>query len=65
MLSITSLSVIVFEINKDILEIQRDISVYGSSGSTVIFDKIKKSHQSIESRLIEAEAYTQDSMIRN
>lgn len=64
-LSITSLSVIVFEINKDILEIQRDISVYGSSGSTVIFDKIKKSHQSIESRIIEAEAHTQDSRIRN
>ena len=38
----------------DILQIQRDISVYGVSGSEVIFDKIKSTQQSIQARLIEA-----------
>lgn len=38
-LNINGLSVVVFEINKDILQIQRDISVYGVSGSEVILIK--------------------------
>ncbi|WP_409425754.1 MULTISPECIES: ATP-binding protein [unclassified Pseudoalteromonas] len=64
-LNINGLSVVVFEINKDILQIQRDISVYGVSGSEVIFDKIKSTHQSIQARLIEAQQRIQQPEIKN
>lgn len=65
LLNIANTSTIVYEINKDILEIQRDISVYGVSGSDVIFTKIKSNHTSIKNRLDDAKRQTQDSEIKH
>ena len=53
--NINNLTVVVFEINKEILEIQRDISVYSASGSVAIFEKIKNNYGNIQNRLIDAE----------
>lgn len=41
----------ILRINKDIVEMQRDISVYGASGSDAVFDKIEENYQSIDQRL--------------
>ncbi|MBB1309248.1 response regulator [Pseudoalteromonas sp. SR41-8] len=41
----------VLRINKDIVEMQRDISVYGASGSDAVFAKIEQNYQSIDQRL--------------
>lgn len=41
----------ILKINKDIVQMQRDISVYGSSGSEAIFAKIEQSYLSISQRL--------------
>lgn len=39
-------------INKDIVEMQRDISVYSISGSRAVFEKINENHSDIKSRLL-------------
>ncbi len=41
----------ILRISKDIVELQRDINVYGVSGSASIFDKIKENFLSVETRL--------------
>lgn len=41
----------VLRINKDIVEMQRDISVFGASGSDAVFAKIEQNYQSIDQRL--------------
>ncbi|HCV03625.1 MAG TPA: hypothetical protein DG048_13325 [Pseudoalteromonas sp.] len=51
--SISNYSVDILKINKDIVEMQRDISVYGASGSAPVFKKIMVNFDSIESRLAE------------
>ncbi|WP_462168697.1 ATP-binding protein [Pseudoalteromonas lipolytica] len=51
--SISNYSVDILKINKDIVEMQRDISVYGASGSAPVFKKIMVNFESIESRLAE------------
>lgn len=65
LLNIANTSTIVYEINKDILEIQRDISVYGVSGSDVIFKKIKSNYTSIKKRLDDAKRQTQDDEMKH
>lgn len=42
-------------INKDIVEMQRDISVYSVSGSRAVFEKINVNHSDIKNRLISLE----------
>lgn len=51
--SISNYAVDILKINKDIVEMQRDISLYGASGSTPIFKKIMANYESIENRLAE------------
>ncbi|MCF2922108.1 ATP-binding protein [Pseudoalteromonas sp. APAL1] len=51
--SISNYSVDILKINKDIVEMQRDISVYGASGSAPVFKKIMVNFESIEKRLAE------------
>ena len=41
----------ILRINKDIVEMQRDISVYGASGSIAVFEKIEQNYRSIQQRL--------------
>ncbi|MEL7309001.1 MAG: histidine kinase dimerization/phospho-acceptor domain-containing protein, partial [Pseudomonadota bacterium] len=41
----------ILRINKDIVEMQRDISVYGFSGSKTVFSKIIENFESIKTRL--------------
>lgn len=48
---ISSYSTSVIRINKDIIEMQRDVSVYSSSGSDAVFAKINDSFQDIENRV--------------
>lgn len=48
---ISQQAVLILTINKDIVQMQRDISVYGLSGSKAIFDKIEDNFNSIKSRL--------------
>lgn len=48
---ISQQAVLILTINKDIVEMQRDISVYGLAGSKAIFDKIEESFASIKSRI--------------
>ena len=50
---ISNYAVDILKINKDIVEMQRDISVYGASGSAPVFKKIMVNYHSIESRLTE------------
>ncbi|MEO2266595.1 response regulator [Pseudoalteromonas sp. YIC-656] len=50
-LDISSQTVNILRINNDIVQLQRDVSVYGSSGSEAIFSKIESSYASIKSRL--------------
>ncbi|MEL7579640.1 ATP-binding protein [Pseudoalteromonas sp. D15MCD-2] len=50
---ISNYAVDILKINKDIVEMQRDISVYGASGSAPVFKKIMVNYDSIESRLTE------------
>jgi len=49
--NISNHAISILRINKDIVEMQRDISVYGSSGSSAVFAKIEQSFQSIQQRL--------------
>ena len=48
---ISSYSTVVIRINKDVIEMQRDISVYSLSGSDAVFDKITDNFQDIQLRL--------------
>jgi signal transduction histidine kinase len=48
---ISSHAIGILRINKDIVEMQRDISVYGASGSDAVFAKIEENYQSIDQRL--------------
>ncbi|WP_182797620.1 ATP-binding protein [Pseudoalteromonas sp. SG44-1] len=48
---ISSHAIGILRINKDIVEMQRDISVYGASGSDAVFAKIEQNYQSIDQRL--------------
>ncbi|TMO82806.1 ATP-binding protein [Pseudoalteromonas spongiae] len=48
---ISHYSLEILKTSKDIVELQRDINVYGVSGSASIFDKIKENFLSIETRL--------------
>ena len=48
---ISNYAVGILRINKDIVEIQRDISVYGVSGSKTVFSKIIENFKSIKVRL--------------
>jgi len=48
---ISNYAVSILRINKDIVEMQRDISVYGNSGSKSVFNKIEDNFQSIKKRL--------------
>jgi len=48
---ISNYAVRILRINKDIVEMQRDISVYGNSGSKSVFNKIEDNFQSIKKRL--------------
>ena len=50
---ISNYAVDILKINKDIVEMQRDISVYGASGSAPVFKKIMVNYDSIEKRLAE------------
>ncbi|TMO40472.1 hybrid sensor histidine kinase/response regulator, partial [Pseudoalteromonas sp. S4389] len=50
---ISNYAVDILKINKDIVEMQRDISVYGASGSAPVFKKIMENYDSIEKRLAE------------
>ncbi|MEJ2893405.1 ATP-binding protein [Pseudoalteromonas sp. B5MOD-1] len=50
---ISNYAVDILKINKDIVEMQRDISVYGASGSAPVFKKIMDNFESIEKRLAE------------
>ncbi|MEM5552231.1 response regulator [Pseudoalteromonas neustonica] len=61
--NLTNLSINVFEINKDILEIQRDTSVFGSSGNQVIFDKIEKNYAIIKQRLASTQLQVENEKI--
>ncbi|TGE84116.1 hybrid sensor histidine kinase/response regulator [Pseudoalteromonas sp. KS88] len=49
--NISNHAISILRINKDIVEMQRDISVYGSSGSSAVFAKIEDNFQSIQQRL--------------
>ncbi|WAJ70082.1 response regulator [Catenovulum adriaticum] len=60
-LNISSSSVSILEINKDIVELQRDISVYGQSGNSNIFSKIENNYQSIKQRLVQVKQQTKHS----
>ncbi|SBS38911.1 Aerobic respiration control sensor protein ArcB [Marinomonas spartinae] len=48
---ISNYSTSIIRINKDIIEMQRDVSVYSLSGSDAVFDKIKESFRDIKVRL--------------
>lgn len=48
---ISNHSVEILRINKDIVELQRDVNVYGSSGSNSIFEKISENFSRIETSL--------------
>ncbi|WP_158541221.1 ATP-binding protein [Marinomonas piezotolerans] len=48
---ISSYTTSIIRINKDIIEIQRDVSVYSSSGSDAVFEKINENFQDIQTRL--------------
>ncbi|MCK8124612.1 ATP-binding protein [Pseudoalteromonas sp. 2CM39R] len=48
---ISNYAVGILRINKDIVEMQRDISVYGFSGSKTVFSKIIENFESIKARL--------------
>lgn len=48
---ISNYAVAILRINKDIVEMQRDISVYGFSGSKTVFSKIIENFESIKTRL--------------
>ncbi len=50
-LTVSKRSVSILKINKEIVELQRDISVFSASGSRAIFDKIKDNYLRIKSRL--------------
>ncbi|MCC9659788.1 response regulator [Pseudoalteromonas sp. MB41] len=52
---ISNYAVSILRINKDIVEMQRDISVYGGSGSSAVFEKIVENFQSIKTRLSDVE----------
>lgn len=56
--NISNHSVEILRINKDIVELQRDVNVYGSSGSNSIFDKISDNFASIEASLNSISAST-------
>ncbi|MFY8272620.1 response regulator [Pseudoalteromonas sp. SSDWG2] len=55
-LGLSSQTVDILRINNDIVQLQRDVSVFGSSGSEAIYAKIEQSHSSIRSRLNEISA---------
>ncbi|MCF7516510.1 response regulator [Pseudoalteromonas sp. L23] len=58
-LTVSKRSVSILKINKEIVELQRDISVFSASGSRAIFDKIKDNYLRIKSRLIDVRSSTQ------
>lgn len=48
---ISNYSTSVIRINKDIIEMQRDVSVYSLSGSDAVYEKIKENFHNIQQRL--------------
>ncbi|TPV60650.1 response regulator [Aestuariibacter sp. GS-14] len=50
-LLISSNVIFVLEINKDIVDLQRNVSVFGQSGNTAILEKMRETHSSIQQRL--------------
>ncbi|TGV20357.1 response regulator [Pseudoalteromonas sp. MEBiC 03607] len=58
---ISNYAVSILSINKDIVEMQRDISVYGSSGSEAVFSKIIENFDSVKSRLNEVNLKSDES----
>ncbi|MDC2890296.1 hypothetical protein [Psychrosphaera algicola] len=64
-LQISNNSIIVLEINKDIVELQRDVTVFGQGGSTTIFAKMMTTHDSIKSRLEEVRRQTENDELLN
>lgn len=59
-LKISNNSIIVLELNKDIVELQRDVTVFGNTGSTTIFAKMMTTHASIKSRLEQVQRQTEN-----
>ncbi|MGQ8365851.1 response regulator [Glaciecola sp. 1036] len=57
--AISNTSVEILQINREIVELQRDITVYSGSGNQVILDKIKVKHKDIEKRVLALEGYAQ------
>lgn len=53
---VSNRTILVLEVNKDIVELQRDVSVFSQSGNEAIFNKIIKNYDSIRARLLLAEA---------
>lgn len=50
-LLISNNAIRVLEINKDIVDLQRNVSVFGQSGNAAILEKMKETHISIQQRL--------------
>ncbi|MCG9759881.1 ATP-binding protein [Pseudoalteromonas sp. Isolate6] len=55
-LNVSKNSVSVLKINKEIVELQRDISVFSSSGSSAIYEKVVSNHAKITIKLTEIQA---------
>ncbi|TMN39438.1 ATP-binding protein [Pseudoalteromonas sp. S2755] len=58
-LNVSKNSVSVLKINKEIVELQRDISVFSSSGSPAIYEKVMSNHAQITIKLTEIQAKVQ------
>lgn len=53
---VSNKTILVLEVNKDIVELQRDVSVYSQSGNDAIFTKIMNNYDSIKARLLLTDA---------
>ncbi|CAM3715779.1 hybrid sensor histidine kinase/response regulator [Pseudoalteromonas maricaloris] len=58
-LNVSKSSVSVLKINKEIVELQRDISVFSSSGSPAIYEKVQANQKLINTRLLEIKSKAQ------
>ena len=59
-LSISNNSIFILEINKDVVELQRDVSVFGQSGRDTIFTKMTETQNSLTQRLQHVRKETDD-----
>lgn len=50
-LLISSNAILILEINNDIVDLQRNVSVFGQSGNAAILEKMRETHTSIQQRL--------------